>query len=59
MHEVLIIGVNGQVVVWCNVVVLVSGGLQQYLIRHGTNLSCAQPRRGAGSDTMTFHDLPV
>ena len=39
--------------------VMLSGGLQQYLIRHRpTNIS-PQPRRGCGSDSTTFHDLPV
>lgn len=38
--------------------VLVSGGLQQYLIRHSANLACRQPCKGEGSDTTTFHDLP-
>ena len=36
--------------------VLLSGGLQQYLIRQSVN---EQPRKGAGSDVTTFHDLPV
>lgn len=42
---------------------LVSGGLQQYLIRqqmaNNLNNLVQQPRKGLGSDIATFHDLPV
>lgn len=41
----------------------VSGGLQQYLIRskllEREKLQQSQPRKGAGCDSTTFHDLPV
>lgn len=39
--------------------VLVSGGLQQLLIKERNNEMTEQPRRGAGSDVTTFHDLAV
>ena len=41
-----------------------SGGLQQFLIRHKHSkpteeTKVHQPRKGAGSDFTTIHDLPV
>lgn len=38
-----------------------SGGLQQFLNRRlpRSELEAKQPRKGAGSESMTFHDLPV
>ena len=42
---------------------LVSGGMQQYLIRNSQHKTpdetSSQPRKHAGSETATFHDLPV
>ena len=41
---------------------IVSGGLQQYLIREGMHKQpelCDQPTKGNGSEHTTFHDLPV
>ena len=40
---------------------VVSGGLQQYLIRNRDKLKeyAQQPMKGHGSLTTTFHDLPV
>ena len=40
---------------------VLSGGLQQYFIRRSKKVrpGTEQPRKGAGSDNLTFHDLPV
>ena len=40
---------------------IVAGGLQQYLIKNikKNKETTEQPRKGAGSEYTTFHDLPV